>query len=48
LILDHSEGVASGDVTAEHYAFLTGDHEKWALMRGWCAFVDAAIARGTV
>jgi integrase len=42
-ILDHSEGVKSGDVTAEHYAFLQGTHNKWPIMRGWCAWVDAQI-----
>ncbi len=47
-ILDHSGGVISGDVTAEHYAFLTGKHKKWPIMRGWCDFVDAAVARRTV
>ena len=40
-ILDHAEGVAPGDVTAEHYAFLDGTHEKWPLVRGWCDWVDA-------
>jgi integrase len=48
LILDHSEGVASGDVTKTHYAFLDGTHEKWALMQGWVDWVDAAAARGPI
>lgn len=42
-ILDHSEGVKSGDVTAEHYSFLSGTHHKWPVMRGWVAWVDAQI-----
>ena len=47
-ILDHSEGVKSGDVTKEHYAFRDGTHRKWPIMRGWCAWVDAAAERGPV
>jgi integrase len=48
LILDHSEGIKSGDVTAEHYSFLSGMHEKWPVMVGWCEFVDAAAKRGVI
>lgn len=43
-ILDHNEGVASGDVTATHYSFLSGTHEKWPLMNGWVTFVDKCEA----
>jgi integrase len=38
-ILDHNEGVQSGDVTATHYAFLDGTHAKWLLMKGWCDWI---------
>jgi integrase len=48
LILDHSEGVVSGDVTASHYMFVNGEHVKWPIMRGWTDFVDAAAERGTL
>ncbi len=41
MILDHSEGVVSGDVTRTHYSFRDGTHKKWPLMKGWCAWVDA-------
>lgn len=44
IILDHSEGIPSGDVTVEHYAFLTGTHEKWPIMRGWTNWVDDQAA----
>ncbi len=47
-ILDHSEGVNSGDVTREHYAFLHGEHEKWPKMQGWVSWVDTAAKRGTI
>lgn len=47
-ILDHSEGVVSGDVTKEHYMFLSGEHKKWPTMRGWAEWVDAAASRGPV
>ena len=47
-ILDHAEGVNSGDVTREHYSFLTGEHEKWPTIRGWVEWVDAAAARGAI
>jgi integrase len=40
MILDHSEGVEPGDVTIEHYMFVTGEHVKWPIMRGWCDWVD--------
>jgi integrase len=48
LILDHSEGIVSGDVTASHYMFVSGTHVKWPIMRGWVDFVDAAARRGAV
>ncbi|MGA2493232.1 MAG: integrase family protein [Roseiarcus sp.] len=47
-ILDHSEGVNSGDVTREHYSFLTGEHEKWPTIRGWVEWVDTAVAHGSI
>jgi len=47
-ILDHSEGVVSGDVTKTHYSFLDGSNAKWPLMQGWCAWVDKAAARGRI
>lgn len=43
-VLDHSEGVPSGDVTAEHYAFLENVRDKWPMMRGWVDWVDAVSA----
>lgn len=39
-VLDHNEGVASGDVTREHYRLTTGQHEKWPVMQGWVAWVN--------
>ena len=40
-ILDHSEGVVSGDITRTHYSFRDGTHRKWPIMRKWCDWVDA-------
>ena len=48
LILDHSEGVASGDVTVNHYRFTDSKNKKWPLVRGWCDWVDAATERGVI
>ena len=47
-ILDHSEGVESGDVTASHYMFTSGTHEKWPTMQGYVAWVDNVTKRGTI
>ena len=48
LILDHGKREDDGQyvekTTAEHYAFSTVGKKAWKIMRGWCAFVDAAAA----
>ena len=44
LILDHGkrEDMDGEDVTADHYAFSVVGKKAWAIMTGWCDFVDAA------
>lgn len=39
-VLDHKEGIRSGDTTREHYRLTTGTHKKWPVARGWCDWVD--------
>ena len=43
-ILDHGEGVPSGDVTAAHYSLHDGRHFKWPVMRRWVDEVEAQVA----
>lgn len=45
LILDHNEGVASGDVTAESYALDDGTDEKWPIMRSWASWCEEWAAK---
>ncbi len=42
-ILDHNEGVASGDVTRESYALGDGTHMKWPIMLRWADLVEASV-----
>jgi integrase len=44
-ILDHSEGIAHGDVTAEHYAFLSHTSEKLKLLEGYMAWIESFVNR---
>ncbi|PZQ19256.1 MAG: hypothetical protein DI565_02460 [Ancylobacter novellus] len=44
MILDHSEGGESQDVTAR-YALHRGMHAKWPIMQAWCEFLDAALPK---
>ncbi len=44
MILDHSEGGESRDVTAR-YALHRGLHAKWPIMQSWCDFLDAALPK---
>jgi hypothetical protein len=43
-ILDHGEGVPSGDVTAAHYSLHDGRHFKWPVMDRWVSEVEAQVA----
>ncbi len=43
-ILDHGEGIQSGDVTAAHYSLHDGRHFKWPVMQKWVEEVEAQIA----
>ena len=40
-ILDHGEGVPSGDVTQAHYSLHDGRHFKWPVMQKWVDEVEA-------
>lgn len=40
LVLDHSEGIKSGDVTRAHYRLTSGQDKKWAIYEAWVAWVD--------
>ena len=40
IVLDHSEGIISGDVTRTHYLFGDGSHEMWPILRGWCNWIE--------
>lgn len=43
-ILDHGEGVPSGDVTAAHYSLHDGRHFKWPVMKTWVTEVESQVA----
>lgn len=45
LILDHNEGVTSGDVTAVSYDLDQSLDEKWPIMRSWAAWVEEWAAQ---
>lgn len=47
LILDHNEGVASGDVTRDSYQLSDMLDAKWPMMRAWAAAIEAAAAAAT-
>lgn len=44
-ILDHNEGVVSGDVTRRHYDQYDGRNEKLPVIQAWVADVEAAAAQ---
>lgn len=42
-ILDHSEGIASGDVTRAHYSLHDNRDFKWPIMETWANEVEAQV-----
>jgi integrase len=47
-ILDHNEGVASGDVTRTHYDQYDGRNEKLPIIKRWVADVESAAAEAVL